>query len=85
MRVFLVFDLNFKFQPMVPQQVQPVPQGMMVAPVGRPGTGPPTSQGPSGMAGTQPGQSKYFTYLFIYFTLNLYLFIFNFCSSGRNE
>jgi len=44
-------------QPMVQQPVPSGPQGMMVAPVGRPGAGGPQQPGSGPMNPNQPGQS----------------------------
>jgi len=43
-------------QPMVQQPVPSGPQGMMVAPVGRPGAGGPQQPGSGPMNPNQPGQ-----------------------------
>jgi hypothetical protein len=61
-------------QPMVQQPVPSGPQGMMVAPVGRPGAGGPQQPGSGPMNPNQPGQSMcslnlIFLLSAIYFTL----------------
>lgn len=49
-------------QPMVQQPVPSGPQGMMVAPVGRPGAGGPQQPGSGPMNPNQPGQSMHILY-----------------------
>jgi hypothetical protein len=56
-------------QPMVQQPVPSGPQGMMVAPVGRPGAGGPQQPGSGPMNPNQPGQSM------CSFNLKLLLFL----------
>jgi len=58
------------WQPMVQQPVPSGPQGMMVAPVGRPGAGGPQQPGSGPMNPNQPGQSMH-----IFFIPNSYLHV----------
>lgn len=51
------FNYCVMLQPMVQQPVPSGPQGMMVAPVGRPGAGGPQQPGSGPMNPNQPGQS----------------------------